>query len=118
MIEQPRPFASTVAISGLPDFRNPIAINGALPIIGNRLGNAVKLECSRFRRVLENAAKRANGTQCSRETTVIVVNAPTPTLVINRAELVPSVAWRVRHDRIRTRVAPRIAFLIPWVDIG
>lgn len=117
MIDQPRPLACAVAISGLPDFRHPIAVDRPLPITGDRFGDLVKLESSRLCGMLKNPAKGAHSGQGSGKAAVIVIDLIAPALVIDGRKLVPPIAGRMRHDRMRAGIGSSIALDVPRVYI-
>ena len=50
------------------------------------------------------------------ETAAVITNPVPVTHLIHRGHLAPSTARRMRHHRMRPRIVPRIARLIPGID--
>jgi hypothetical protein len=69
------------------------------------------------RRVLEHATPTANSGQGSGETTAVVADSMAIPRLIDRCHLTPSIAGRVRDNTERACILPRIAPLVPRVNI-
>jgi len=70
-------------------------------------------------RVLEYAAERAHRLQRRGEAAVVVALLSTHASTRTAVPIAPpALARRVRHDRVRPRVIPRVALPVPGVDVG
>jgi hypothetical protein len=83
MIEQPCTFSGAVPIGRLPDLRHPISVDRKLPVAGYGLWNAVELEGSSFRRMLQHATPGSDGSQCRAKATGIIVDRPAPSGMVD-----------------------------------
>src|ERR1051326_4008404 len=118
MIEQPRPLPRAMPIGGLPDLCHPITVDRPLPIAERRLRDIVEFECATFGRVLEHATVCPDSVQRRDEAAIVGVDLKAPSLCVHRRKLMPPIARRVRYDRMRPMIQPRISSRVPWVYIG
>lgn len=116
MIDEPRSLARAMAISALPNLRNPISIDSALPLASGWLRDAMELEGPTFGGVLEDAAEGTNCAESCFKATAILVDREPPTLIVYSAKLVPTFAWRMRNDGVWTCIASSIAVLVPRIN--
>src|SRR6186713_3227549 len=70
--------------------------------------------------MFKNPTPTPNGIQCGREASAVVpwpvVLAAVP-LEVERGEVDPELARRMRDDRMRTPVQPSVPLLVPRVDV-
>jgi len=116
VIDEPRSLARAMAISALPNLRNPISIDSALPLAGGWLRDAMELEGPAFGGVLEDAAEGANGAECCFKATAILVDREPPPLIVHSAKLVPPFAWRMRNDGVWTCITASITVFVPRIN--
>lgn len=114
---EPRLLSRRMTVMALFDLRYETSAKSALPAHAKRSWKAERAPCYADRRMLEDAAPAPHGSQSGSEASVVVADGQPVSRLIDRRHLAPSLARRVRHDRPRPIVEPRVPGLVPRIDI-
>jgi hypothetical protein len=76
----------------------------------------MKLESAAFSWMLEDTPIFSDNEKRRRKTPPIIVYLITPPLMVDGRQLVPSVAWRMSYNRMRTPISPRISRFVPRIN--
>lgn len=120
VIVEPRRFSCAVPVCALPHLANPLMQPCSLPSDTYRLRKPVGGKGTGFCWVLQHTAPLHNGAQRSRETAAVIsgpVMVAAPSGVIHVRHRAPQLAWRVRNNRQRPRVAPRVSLFRPGINV-
>jgi hypothetical protein len=121
VVVKPCCLVRSVPVGALPNLAHPVAIDGHLPASPGGFCQSVRSPCLRFRRVFQHPTKPPHALKRRGKAAAVVprsVVLSTPSGIVRVRHCAPQLAWRVRHNRQRPRVASRVSMLRPGVHAG
>lgn len=119
VVVEPRCLCGSMPIGALPHFTYPSAIDAPLPPDASRRGQPMRRPCAGFRRVFQHSAEPTHRSKRAGKASAIIsgpVVFATPALVIDRRKRAPQLARRMRNNRPRATVFPRVALFRPRIN--